>query len=338
VILLKANLMRAFGVDSLRVEEVEDPSPGRGQVVVRVVEAGVNPVDYFVVSGMRTVEPMPHIPGAEFAGVVEEVGPDVKSVRPGDRVVVYPRVFCGRCDMCVSGSEHLCRVGGIVGAVTNGGFAEKALVSESNVFKIPDSVSWDIAASLPVAALTPYHALREAGVSPGDVVVIVGASGNTGQFALQLAKMMGARVLAVSSKKWPLELGADEVAPVEQSYEVLRKMTGGRLADVVVDAVGTPTLPTSLKLLDSRGRLIIFGALRGSSLSLSATDLYSRELRIVGTTGGTRGEFMRLIDMASRGLLKVKVWRRHRLTEAREALKLLFSRERDGRVMLVAGS
>mgnify|MGYP001770693046 CR=1 FL=1 len=333
---MKANVMRAFGIDNLQVEDVEDPQPRRGEVVVKVMEAGVNPVDYFVVTGARKVSPMPHIPGAEVAGIVEEVGDGVSGLRKGDRVIVYPRIFCGACDLCVSGHEHLCRNGGIFGMVSNGGFAEKVVVSEANLMKVPDNVDWDLAASLPVAALTSFHALLEAGVSPGDVVVVVGASGNTGAFAVQLAKLMGARVYAVSSKSWLTEYGADGVFSVEQSYDQLVKATGGRLADLVIDSVGSPTIPVSLKLLDKRGKLVFFGALRGDSVTLSLMDLYNREIKVIGTTGGTRAELRRLIDIASRGLLKVRVWRRLRIHEAREALRLLFSRERDGRIMLVA--
>lgn len=154
----------------------------------------MNPIDYYTVTGMRDVDPMPHIPGVEFAGIVEEVGKEVTRVSPGDRVVVYPRIFDGTCDLCMAEHEHLCRNGGIIGVNSNGGFAERAVVRESNVFRLPDSVPWDLAASLPVAGLTAFHALMEARVLPGDVVVIVGASGNTDQFTLQLAKLIGARV------------------------------------------------------------------------------------------------------------------------------------------------
>ncbi len=287
----------------------------------------MNPIDYYTVTGMRDVDPMPHIPGVEFAGIVEEVGKEVTRVSPGDRVVVYPRIFDGTCDLCMAEHEHLCRNGGIIGVNSNGGFAERAVVRESNVFRLPDSVPWDLAASLPVAGLTAFHALMEARVLPGDVVVIVGASGNTDQFTLQLAKLIGARVLAVTTKKWPAWLGAEEVATIEESYEVLTKMTGGKLADVVIDSLGTATLQTSLKLLDKRGRLIVYGALTGENITISVPDLYMREVQIIGATGGTRRDFLRLIDLAARGLLKVKIWRKLSLGEAREALKLVFSRE-----------
>lgn len=333
---MKANLLTGFSPDLLTFTDVPDPTPGPDEVVIRVVMSGVNPIDYYTVSGMRSVSPMPHIPGVEVAGEVVKVGSDVKGVQPGDRVVVYPRVFDGTCDLCLAGLEHLCRNGGIWGVITNGGWAELAVAKASNVFRVPDTVSWELAASLTVSALTPYHALLQANVSPGDVVVVVGASGNTGQFAVQLAKLMGARVLAVTSKEWVKDLGADEVAPPSQSLEALKRMTGGKLADVVVDSVGRSTLSTSLRLLDRRGRLVTFGALTGEPQAASIVDIYTRELRVIGSTGGTRWELRRLIELASRGLLRVRVWRRLGLGEARQALGLLFSRDRDGRVMLAA--
>ncbi len=333
---MRANLLTGFSPDLLTFTEVPDPSPGPEEVVIRVVTAGVNPVDYYTVSGIRTISPMPHIPGVEVAGEVVKVGSAVKDVSPGDRVVVYPRVFDGTCDLCMAGLEHLCRNGGVWGVVTNGGWAELAVSKAANVLKLTDNVDWELAASLTVSALTPFHALLQANVAPGDVVVVVGASGNTGQFAVQLAKLMGARVLAVTSKEWLKDFGADEVAPLSQSLEALKRMTGGKLADVVVDSVGRSTLSTSLKLLDRRGRLVTFGALTGEPQAASLVDIYSRELRIIGSTGGTRWELRRLIELAGRGLLKVKVWRRVGLDQARHALELLFSKDRDGRVILAS--
>ncbi|MGC9072300.1 MAG: alcohol dehydrogenase catalytic domain-containing protein [Acidilobus sp.] len=333
---MKANLLSTFSLDSLRLTEVPDPTPRADEVLIRVAEAGVNPVDYYTVAGMRNVSPMPHIPGVEVAGVVERVGEGVMGLSPGDRVIVYPRVFDGTCDLCIAGHEHLCRNGGIWGVITNGGWAEYAIAREANVMKVPDKVDWDLAASLTVSALTPFHAILEAGVTPGDVVVVVGASGNTGQFAVQLAKLMGVRVLAITSKWWVKDLGADEVSSASQALEALKRMTGGKLADLVIDSIGRRTLPTSMKLLDRRGKLVTFGALTGEAMSGSLVDIYSRELRIIGTTGGTRRELSRLLELASRGLLKVRVWRRMGLPEARQALTLLFSRQRDGRIMLKA--
>jgi len=196
---MKALVFDKSGLDNLRVREVPTPLLGPHDVLVKVKLAGVNPIDYAVVQ-LIPVQPMPHIPGAEVYGEVEDVGEHVKGVKKGDRVVVYNRLFDGSCDICLSGREMVCRNGGIMSVVTNGGFAEYMAVPEKNLVKV--DLPPELSASLPVAALTSYHALKEAEVKPLDYVVVFGASGNTGAFAIQLAKKMGARVIAVSSKPW----------------------------------------------------------------------------------------------------------------------------------------
>ncbi|TRM78056.1 alcohol dehydrogenase, partial [Sulfolobus sp. B5] len=215
---MKALVFDKSGLDNLKVRELETPQLGPHDVLIRVVESGVNPIDYFVVNYIP-VKPMPHIPGAEIAGTVERVGDHVKGLNPGDKVVVYNRVFDNSCDLCLAGKEMLCRNGGIMSVVTNGGWSEYFVVPDKNLFKIPENMSWDIAASLPVAALTSYHALKELEVSPNDIVVVFGASGNTGIFAVQLAKKFGATVIAVSRKQWLKEFGADHVVGYDDVSE-----------------------------------------------------------------------------------------------------------------------
>ena len=187
-VLMKALIFEKSGLDNLRVQDVEKPSISPHDVLIQVTMAGVNPIDYRVVNSMPNVKPMPHIPGAEFAGIVDQVGDHVTSVRKGDRVTVYNRIFDSLCDMCLSNNEMLCRNGGMVGIITNGAYAEYAAVPEKNAFKIPDEVGWEVAASLPVAALTPYHALKEAELKAYENLVVFGASGNTGNFAIQFGK------------------------------------------------------------------------------------------------------------------------------------------------------
>ena len=330
---MRAAVFERSGLDNLQVSELPKPKPGPREVLVRVVESGVNPIDYYTVTSLR-VKPIPHIPGAEFAGIVEEVGEHVEGFSPGDRVVVYGRVFDGTCDMCLASMEHLCRNGGIVGVVTNGGWAEYATVPSVNLVKLPQNVDWVLAASLPVAALTSYHALRLAGVKPGELVVVMGASGNTGQFAVQLAKLMGATVVAVSRKGWVKELGADYVTTADKVIDLVGQVSEGKMADVVVDPLGKETWSISLRLLGRRGRLVTFGQLTGGDVQLTIGQLYGIEASVIGSTGGTRRELLDLVKMASSGKLKVKVYREYGLGEVQEALKALVSRDRDGRVML----
>jgi len=331
---LRALLFERFGVENLRVVEVETPRPGPHDVLVRVEAASVNPIDYATVTGAWSARPMPHIPGVEFAGFVEAVGDHVSGLKPGDRVTIYKNLFDGSCDMCLSGQEMFCRAGGTIGVDSNGGYAEYALVPARNAMPVGDRVSWELAASLPIGALTAYHALRLAGVSPGELVVVVGASGNTGMFAVQLAKMMGARVVAITSKQWLRDLGADEVVDVDNAKPVIERITGGSMADVVVDPLGSETMSKSIKLLGINGRIVTFGALTGGELRLSIREIYSKQIRLIGATGGTRKELQDLIKLANEGKLKVKVWRKYSLDQGVEALSNLFSRERDGRIMI----
>ena len=199
---MKAAIFEAPGLDNLKViDNVDEPKVGDHDVLIKVKLAGVNPIDHSVVSGMLTrIVPFPHIPGAESSGIVEQVGSEINdgSIRKGDRVVVHNKVFDGICDMCLNGLDMICRNGGLIGAITNGGFAEYISVPERNVFKVPDKMEWEVAASLPVTSLTPYHALNEASIKLNEYLLVFGASGNTGMIAVQLGKKMGAKVIAVS--------------------------------------------------------------------------------------------------------------------------------------------
>jgi D-arabinose 1-dehydrogenase-like Zn-dependent alcohol dehydrogenase len=165
---MKAAIIQKPGLENLEVvDNVAEPKVADHDVLIKIEVAGINPIDYFVVSNAVGVMPMPHIPGAESSGIVEKVGRHVndKQVKKGDRVLVHNKVFDGTCDMCLNGLDMLCRNGGLIGAITNGGFAEYIAVPERNVFGIPDNLDWDIASSLPVTSLTPYHALKETRLS-----------------------------------------------------------------------------------------------------------------------------------------------------------------------------
>ena len=142
---MKAAVFEKAGIENLKIKhDVEQPNVPDHDVLIRVKMAGVNPIDHITVSGTREIKPLPHIPGAETSGVVEEVGQHVTSLKRGDRVIVHNKVFDGICDICMSGDDMLCRNGGLIGVVTNGGFAEYMAVPEKNVFKIPDGMQWEL--------------------------------------------------------------------------------------------------------------------------------------------------------------------------------------------------
>ena len=337
---MKAAIFEKPGLENLRVtDNVELPKISDHDILIKVKMAGVNPIDNFVVSGaLPKIDPLPHVPGAESAGIIEEIGSHVNNnnFKKGDRVIVHNKVFDGTCDMCLNGLDMICRNGGLIGAITNGGFAQYIAVPERNVFKIPDDIDWDLAASLPVTSLTPYHALKEASLKTNEFLVVFGASGNTGMIAVQLGKKMGAKVVAVSKDNWiKTDFGADYIiSDYDKVVENAKNITQGKMADVVVNSLGINTWDSSFASVDINGRWVAFGGLTGADVKLNVQALYSKQIKLIGSTGGTRKEIHDLIDISSSNQLKVRVWKKFNLEETKEALQSLFAKERDGRILL----
>src|SRR5918996_2504583 len=235
--------------------------------------------------------------------------------------------------MCLSGLDMICRNGGLIGVITNGGFAEYIAVPQRNTFKIPDDMDWDLSASLPVTGLTPFHALNEAHLKMNEFLLVFGASGNTGMIATQLGKKMGAKVIAVSKEEWVRDFGADYViADYDRIVEQVREITSGKMADVVVNSLGVNTWHSSFESTGVNGRLVSFGGLTGADVKLNAQALYSKQIKLIGSTGGTRKEMQELIDISPK--LKVRVWKKFELENVKEALQALFAKERGGRMLL----
>jgi NADPH:quinone reductase-like Zn-dependent oxidoreductase len=326
---VRAAIFETPGLNNLKViDNAEEPKIRDHDVLIKVKLAGINPIDSFVVSGdLPKIHPLPHIPGAESGGIIEQVGSHVNNsnIKKGDRVVVHNKVFDGTCDMCLNGLDMICRDGGLIGAITNGGFAEYISVPERNVFKIPDDLDWDIAASLPVTCLTPYHALNEASPRLNEYLLVFGASGNTGMMAVQLGKKMGAKVIAVSKDNWvKSDFGADYIIDdYDKIVEQVKEITQGKMADVVLNSLGINTWESSFASIGINGRWVAFGGLTGAYVKLNVQALYSKQIKL-----------RELIDIASKEGLKVKVWKKFKLEDVKKALQALFAKERDGRILL----
>jgi NADPH:quinone reductase-like Zn-dependent oxidoreductase len=334
--MMRAAVFDKTGIENLKVmDNVEKPKLANpDNVLIKVKVAGLNPIDNVVVSGsIPTVRPIPHIPGAEVSGIVDEIGSEVSRLKKGDRVVIHNKVFDGICDMCLSGLDMICRNGGLISVITNGGFAEYIVVPQRNVFKIPDDMDWDLAASLPVTVLTPFHALNEARMKINEFLLVFGATGNTGMIATQLGKRMGARVIAVSKEEWVRDFGADYIIhDYDRIVEQVREITSGKMADVVLNSLGVKTWDSSFESTGINGRLVSFGGLTGADVKLNIQSLYSRQIKLIGSTGGTRKELRDLIDNHDK--LQLKKWKRFDLDNVQEALHALFSKERSGRIFL----
>ena len=336
---MRAAIFERQGLDNLIIkEDVQQPTITDHDVLIKVKSAGVNPIDYLTVSNMSGIKPLPHIPGVEVTGIIERVGNHVTALKEGEKVVVYNSIFDGTCDMCINGYEMLCRNAGILGVITNGGFADYISAPEKNVFKIPDNVQWDVAASLATTTKTPYHALREASLKLNEFLVIFGASGNTGMMAVQFGKKMGAKVIAVSKDNWiKTDFGADYIiSDYDKVVEQVKDITQGKMADVVLNSLGANTWENSFSCVGINGRWVTFGGLTGAEVKLNVQSLYRKQIKLIGSNGSTRKEFQDVIDMSRE--LKVRVWKIFKLEDAKEALQALFSKERDGRILLEINS
>lgn len=311
---MKAVVMREFGgPDVLHLEEVSDPVPAAGEVVVAVHAVTVNQsLDLKVrAAGQARGTTLPHVLGVDPCGVVAAVGPAVTSVRPGDRVAVLPRLHCGQCEFCTSGRPEQCRDSGHLGVNRWGGYAQYVTVPAANVLPLPDGLGFAEAAVVLRHAPTAFRLLRElAGVTPGAWVLVMGAAGGLGSMGVQVAKLLGATVVAGAGADARVKLALDNGADHGVNYRSadltaeVEHLTGGRGVDVVFENIGDPGLwPKALAALARGGCLVTAGAHGGGKVELDVRRLYGRRLRIVGGAGYSRADIDSALQAAAEGRL-----------------------------------
>jgi alcohol dehydrogenase len=323
--MLAARIHSPGGVDNLKLDQIEEPEVSDGEILVKIKLTGFNPLEYNLINGnvVYSVKPFPHIPGSEVLG---EVLNDGINVRKGDRVIVFNRIFDGNCDLCLSGRENLCYNGGLWGVETNGGLTEKITIDEKNLVKIPDSIPDELAVSMPIGALTAYHALKKANASAGKTILIYGASGNTGIFAAQISRIMGLRVYGVSRKSWVKDYGVLKTFLMDQIPESM-------IFDIVVNSLGSNFWESSISHVKQGGSLVSFGVLTGKEAKINIATLYTREIQIIGSTGGTRSDLIELIKIMETNQFRVPVAKKFKLDQIKEAISC-YETTRDGRILI----
>jgi NADPH:quinone reductase-like Zn-dependent oxidoreductase len=340
---MRAVVLRTHGgPEVLTLEELPDPHAGPGEVRVRVAAVAVNHLDLWVRKGLPHLKlEYPFRLGADVAGTVDEVGPGVRGVAVGDEVVVNPGHSCGRCRECLSGRDNLCRFYRLMGEDMSGGYCELLTVPAQNVVPKPKSLPFAEAAALPTTFLTAWQMLtRKAPVHPGHDVLVMAAGSGVGVAAVQIAKLHGARVIATASSDDKLAraraLGADETInhATQDLVAEVKRLTGKRGVDIIFEHVGAEVWPKLILATARNGRIVTCGATSGWDARTDLRHVFFRQLEILGSTMGPKGDLFPILDLVGSGRLKAIVDRTMPLTEAQAAHRLLQDRGVFGKIVL----
>ena len=341
---MNAVVLRAFGApENLRLESVPEPRPGPGEVLVRVRACGVCHHDLINRRGNLPRTHVPAILGHEAAGEVVEVGPGVSGWSAGDRAATLQRLSCGRCAQCLSGRNSLCRNDArFFGEEIPGGYATYLAAPVAGLGHVPPGLSWEAAATACCTTGTAVHVVRSRGqVCPEETVLVTGASGGVGLQAVQLARLYGARVIAVTSNPSKVEAvlgaGAHEVvvSPGLDFATEVRRRTGGAGIDVAIEIVGSRTFAQTLRCMASGGRVVVVGNVDTGSVQLNPGLLIVKELEILGAYATTAAELDEALGLLCRGDLQAHVSAGLPLGEAARAHGLLEQKQVSGRLVLL---
>ncbi len=299
------------GPGVLRVDTLPDPVLTPNGILVKMKTAALNHLDLWVRQGIRSLKlPLPHIPGSDGAGVILAVGADVTGWQVGDEVVVQPGTFCGHCAACMAGRQDLCQAYGILGETEPGVMQTLCVFKPVNLGRKPAALNWETAAALPLAYLTAWNMIvNRAQLQSGEIILVQGAGSGVGMAAIQIAKHLGATVIAATrtarKQKLATSIGADFTIDSAQSdvSRVVKTLTQGKGADVVFEHVGEATWQASLRSLAFAGRLVTCGATTGPHAEIEIRHLFAKRLSILGSTMGSVGDFEAVLDLAAQNIL-----------------------------------
>jgi NADPH:quinone reductase-like Zn-dependent oxidoreductase len=333
---------RHGGPEVLEPAELPDPVAGAGEAVVRVRACALNHLDVWTRIGLpgRTV-PFPHVLGSDIAGELLALNGAVEGLTVGQRVMLSPGVSCGRCRQCLGGDDNYCRQYRLLGAQIHGGYAERVRCPIVNVIPIPDHVSFEEAAAFPLVFVTAWRMLvTRARVQAGEDVLVWAAGSGVGMAAIQVARHFGARVIATAGSEGKLEharrLGAHEVIHHHQADVVaeVRRLTGKKGVDVVIEHVGEATWPKSILSLAHRGRLVTCGATTGPEGVTDLRHLFSKQLTLMGSYMGSKAELLDAAALFFAGKLRPVVHEVLPLEEAARAHQMLEASAHFGKIVL----
>jgi NADPH:quinone reductase-like Zn-dependent oxidoreductase len=340
---VKALQLVAFGAPGkFELRDVPDPRAGPGEVIVRVHSCGLNHLDLWLEeAGLPIAVKLPRTPGGEIAGKIVEVGTGIAEWKIGDPVAIQSNLFCGECEFCQRGEESMCLRGEILGVQRDGGFAEKVIVPERALVRMPEGLDFDTSAALTLAGSTAMHMLtNRAQVKPGDWVLAIGGASGVGSAAIQIAKELGARVISTGSteakRALAHQLGAEFVIDSNDAQwpAEIRKLTNKHGVDVVVEHVGGDVLLKCFDCLARGGTIVTCGATAGRDVSLNLWPLFVKQHRLIGSYGRNRVDLEATLQWAAAGKLKPVIDSIFPLDQTAAAFAKLRSRSILGKILV----
>lgn len=342
---MRAALIRTQGgPEVLEFAEIETPHPGPAEALVRVRACALNHLDLWTRSGRAGyTPPLPHVLGDDIAGEIAALPQDVDTtgLAVGQRVMLQPGTSCGRCAACLSGDDFACRQYRILGHGRAGGYAEFVAVPLASLIPIPDSISFENAAAFPLVFLTAWRMLVvRAQVKVGDDVLVWAAGSGVGMAAIQIAKLMGARVIATAGGEKKLELarslGADAVVDHYTGDVVaeVKRFTSKKGAEIVIEHTGEKTWERSIQSLTHRGRLVTCGATSGPKGSTDLRFVFAKHLSLMGSYMGSRADLLAASPHFFAGRLKTVVHATLPLERAADAHRMMEASEHFGKIVL----
>ncbi len=331
------------GADKIVYGDYPDPKLEVHEVLVRVRACGMNQVDVLLLDGrFPPPEGLPHVNGCEVTGTIEAAGAAVKGLAVGQRVIIFPGFSCGTCEYCQRGERTVCIRYGYLGAYKDGGYAELVKAPAENILPLPDAIAFEAGAAVPMAMLTSWHALiAQADLRAGQTVLVQAAGSGVGSAAIQIARLCDARVITTVGSDDKIEtakaLGAERVVNYRKQdfVEEVRRWTGKRGVDVVIEHIGGETFERSVYCLTRLGKLISIGSHDTHWGRLDLRHVYQKNLKVIGTNLGSVLELKTLLDHVADGRLKPAIDRTFPLTDARAAVQYVLDRKNKGKVLLL---
>jgi NADPH:quinone reductase-like Zn-dependent oxidoreductase len=323
-------------------EDAPDPSPGPGEVLIRVGACAINHVDIDIRDGVsRLPIELPHILGFEFAGEIAALGEGVTDWSEGDRVAPLSQLHCDRCRWCALGQHQHCEELTMFGIQLPGGYAELAVAPAWALIPVPDHVPFDHAASFQAVFATGWHALtKRVQVKEGDWVLVNAAAGGVGSAGIQIVRLLGGRVIASASSEEKLARAREQGAEATVNYatenltERVREITDGQGVEIVYESVGGELLAQSINAMDTQGQLVLVGCHAGEVVPVDFIELFRHEWTLHGSARAMASEYRHMMTLIGDGRLTPVIAETYSLGQAGEAHELMESRKHYGKIVL----